>query len=68
MQAEQKLEQFQAGLENELDWLRRVEDKVQEEVWNTKTDDPEKVINELTVSLTQCGCFFKQRLGSFLCS
>ena len=50
MQAEQKLEQFQAGLENELDWLRRVEDKVEEEVWNTKTDDPEKVINELTVS------------------
>lgn len=50
VQAEQKLEQFQAGLENELDWLRRVEDKVEEEVWNTKTDDPEKVINELTVS------------------
>lgn len=65
VQAEQKLEQFQAGLESELDWLRRVEDKVEEEVWNTKKDNPEKVINELTVSVTRCVCSFKTTIWPF---
>lgn len=65
VQAEQKLEQFQAGLESELDWLRRVEDKVEEEVWNTKKDNPEKVINELTVSITRCVCSFKTSTWPF---
>jgi len=50
VQAEQKLEQFQGGLQNELDWLSRVEEKVEDRVWSTQTDNAEKVMEELTVS------------------
>lgn len=50
VQAEQKLEQFQGGLQNELDWLSRVEEKVEDRVWSTQTDSAEKVMEELTVS------------------
>ena len=50
VQAEQKLEQFQAGLQNELDWLKRVEDKVEDKGWSSKADNAELVIEELTVS------------------
>ena len=50
VQAEQKLEQFQGGLQNELAWLSRVEEKVEDRVWSTQTDNAEKVMEELTVS------------------
>lgn len=50
VQAEQKLEQFEAGMKDELDWLNRVEKKVEDRVWSTKTDNAEKVMEELTVS------------------
>ena len=50
VQAEQKLEQFQGGLQSELDWLNRVEEKVEDRVWSTDTDNAEKVMEELTVS------------------
>lgn len=58
MQAEQKLEQFQAGLQNELDWLKRVEEKVDDKVWRGRTDDAEKVMEELTVSYKVCPSFY----------
>lgn len=51
MKAEHKLEQFQAGLQNELDWLNRVEEKVQDRGWNTDPSNAESVMEELTVSL-----------------
>ena len=51
MKAEHKLEQFQAGLQSELDWLNRVEEKVQDRGWNTDPSNAESVMEELTVSL-----------------
>ena len=51
VKAEHKLEQFQAGLQNELDWLKRVEEKVQDRGWNTDPSNAESVMEELTVSL-----------------
>ena len=51
MKAEHKLEQFQAGLQNELDWLKRVEEKVQDRGWNTHPSNAESVMEEFTVSL-----------------
>lgn len=50
VQAEHKLEQFQAGLQNELDWLNRVEEKVQDRDSSRESSNAENVMEELTVS------------------
>ena len=50
VKAEHKLEQFQAGLQNELDWLERVEEKVQDRDSSRETSNAESVMEELTVS------------------
>lgn len=50
VQAEHKLEQFQAGLQNELDWLNRVEEKVQDRDPSRESSNAENVMEELTVS------------------
>ena len=52
VKAEHKLEQFQAGLQNELDWLNRVEEKVEDRQWSRETTNAENVMEELTVSWT----------------
>ena len=59
VQAEQKLEQFQGGLQNELDWLNRVEEKVESRVWSADTDNSERVMEELTVSWKRFGVVVK---------
>ena len=51
VKAEHKLEQFQAGLQNELDWLDRVEEKVEDRQWSNESSNAESVMEELTVSL-----------------
>lgn len=52
VKAEQKLEQFQAGLQSELDWLERVEEKVQDRdsSRDTESSNAESVMEDLTVS------------------
>lgn len=50
VKAEHKLEQFQAGLQNELDWLERVEEKVQDRDSSRESSNAESVMEELTVS------------------
>lgn len=50
VKAEHKLEQFQAGLQNELDWLDRVEEKVQDRDSSTESSNAESVMEALTVS------------------
>lgn len=50
VQAEQQLEQFQGGLQSELDWLSIVEEKVEDRLWSAETDNADEVMEELTVS------------------
>ena len=50
VQAEQKLEQFQGGLQSELDWLSIVEEKVEDRLWSAETDNADEVMEKLTVS------------------
>lgn len=50
VKAEHKLEQFQAGLQNELVWLERVEEKVQDRDSGSESRNAESVMEELTVS------------------
>lgn len=50
VKAEHKLEQFQAGLQNELEWLERVEEKVQDRDSSRESSNAESVMEELTVS------------------
>lgn len=50
VQAEQQLEQFQGGLQSELDWLGIVEEKVEDRLWSAETDNADEVMEELTVS------------------
>lgn len=50
VQAEQQLEQFQGGLQSELDWLSIVEEKVEDRLWGAETDNADEVMEELTVS------------------
>lgn len=50
VKAEHKLEQFQAGLQNELDWLETVEEKVQDRDSSRESSNAESVMEELTVS------------------
>jgi len=52
VKAEHKLEQFQAGLQSELDWLERVEEKVQDRdsSRDTESSNAESVMEDLTVS------------------
>ena len=50
VKAEHKLEQFQSGLQNELDWLERVEEKVQDRDSSRESRNAESVMEELTVS------------------
>ena len=50
VKAEHKLEQFQSGLQNQLDWLDRVEEKVQDRDSSRESRNAENVMEELTVS------------------
>ena len=52
VKAEHKLEQFQAGLQSELDWLERVEEKVRDRdsSRDTESSNAENVMEDLTVS------------------